>query len=373
VALSMWRLWWAHERHCGSAWGAVGSEVARAARPSALRGLAEELAAQAVRGGGHAEGAVEALAKVAEAPAACANVETALALVEALQCCAEDSSDAPTSDKAAAIQAAGALLLRAAAAHPTSGQLALMAAAQDPAQPAPRGATVAALARSSRPQDAGEAAKLLLLAELPEADASHGAAREAKRTSAGAVGGAVGRSRVLQAMLRNLARDAPAGPIVFAHVAEAAVRGGAADVEVACDEVREVAAQLWDQPARRSQTLGAALTCELRCLGAAMMGGTLPAGGSARLAGRLVARFEELLAQLDDRDPEKEDWWIQYMEFAHQASQWGSGGDGSVRTGDASRVPRATDLHVRAMRSVGDQASFGEKAQRLLQQQGGAC
>jgi len=232
---------------------------------------------------------------------------------------------------------------------------------------------VAALARSSRPQDAGEAAKLLLLAELPEADASHGAAREAKRTSAGAVGGAVGRSRVLQAMLRNLARDAPAGPIVFAHVAEAAVRGGAADVEVACDEVREVAAQLWDQPARRSQTLGAALTCELRCLGAAMMGGTLPAGGSARLAGRLVARFEELLAQLDDRDPEKEDWWIQYMEFAHQASQWGSGGDGSVRTGDASRVPRATDLHVRAMRSVGDQASFGEKAQRLLQQQGGAC
>jgi len=168
--------------------------------------------------------------------------------------------------------------------------------------------------------------------------------------------------------LRHLAADESPAPVVVAHVAAALARDGPQGVRAACDEVRDIASTtLWERPTRRAMALATALDCELRFAPTAAM----VAGGAGlqELAKRIAARFEELLDCLADDDPEKEDWWVRYSEFSWRASQWNLAG----QRGGGSVVPTITDIHVRAMRSVGNQARYSEKAADLLRRQGGGA
>ncbi|CAK0818901.1 unnamed protein product [Prorocentrum cordatum] len=149
---------------------------------------------------------------------------------------------------------------------------------------------------------------------------------------------------LLERLLRALRSGAPAGPLVGAHLAEALVRGRGAFDE-ACGRVQAIAERLWEAPPLRAELLAGLLGAELRARS--------PAEAPVR---RLVTLFEDVLALLQDGDPEKVEWWLRYVEFSQRLGLHGRAGE----------APATTDLHRRAMRSVGDQPLYADRAHRLL-------
>lgn len=352
TATNMWEVWWTHELKCGSTWGTVADATATSAPPVVIRHLASTIASEAVKGAAVGEStavetAAAVLAKFSGASRVATDAETVVAILEALERCAEEASHALEADKRLAEKASHALLERAIARHPKSGRLALLAwsAAADKR----KGRRLPVLMSKAQSMQCEEAAAMLLLASPCVTQAEECATQVSERQGS------------LETVLRNLAPTAAPGPLVAAHLAEALARGGGEALQEACSDARAVARKLWDLPERRAIVLAAVLDGELRCWGMSTLAKSAPK--ALRQAKVLTDHFEELLGQFSDDDPEKEDWWIRYVQFVQGASS----------LGDAicSGLPSVTDLNWRAMRSVADQARYIEKAQRLLQLQSG--
>ncbi|CAE8640221.1 unnamed protein product, partial [Polarella glacialis] len=113
-----------------------------------------------------------------------------------------------------------------------------------------------------------------------------------------------------------------------------------------------VAVNLWEAPGLRVELLAALLEAELRVPGSAQTTAEVK---------RVCANFEELLNLLGEgRSPHAVDWWLRYSSFAQRAGSWEG----------VSGVPSPSDLHMRALRAVPDQALYQERATRLLQGSG---
>lgn len=363
AAQQLWQLWWQQERACGVEWGALTEATAGVAPGPALQQLAAELAAAAAApatggekaaSGGAGEsgaadsGAAAALVRLAEAPRAAEDVDTALAVLEALERCVAPDSAAPKAAKDATAEAARGLLARTAVALPNSARLRLLAWRKDPTRD---GQSARRIAHEAKDTDTADCVALKLLAstEGPE---------EAPK---------IATRSLLEVLVRALAADAASAPLVVAHIAQGLAAGGQEGLRAACDEARQAAKTLWDLPRRRAEVLAAALDAELRCSSAALLSAK-GAAAAAQLARRLGGCFEELLSELKDDNPEKELWWIRYVELVHRAGSWGIGDD---RRGKRC-LPSTTDLHWRALRSVPDQARYNERVHRLLHQVPGA-
>jgi len=352
TAVNIWELWWNHELVCGNPWSTVTDSAATSAPLAVIRHLASTLAAEAVKGASveehtDVETAVVVLTKLAGKPRVAVDAETAVALLEALERCSEEASHATKTDKRLVETASRALLKRAAAEHPKSGRLALLAwsAAADKS----KGSRLPLPTSKAQSMQSEEVVAMLLLVSpcLTQAEECDVKVSE--------------RQRYLETALRNLAPTVAPGPVVAAHLAEALARGGGEAFQEACSDARAVAGKMWDLPERRAMVLAAVLDGELRCWGMSTLARSAPK--ALRQAKVLTEHFEELLGQFSDDDPEKEDWWIRYVQFVQGASSLGDVVCGGM--------PSVTDLYWRAMRSVADQARYSEKVQRLLQLQCG--
>jgi len=354
TATSLWELWWNHELECGSSWRSVADAAATSAPAVVLRHLASTLTAAAVKGASadeqtDDETAAAVLATLAGKPRAAIDAETVIGLLEELERCAEEASHASDSDKRLVQKASRALLERAVAEHPKNARIALLswsaAAGKSKGKRPPMPPSKADSMQSE------EAVAMLLLATPATMQADGDGDAQALQ-----------RQRSLETSLRNLAPSVAPGTLVTAHVAEALARGGAQALQEACSDVRAVAGKLWDMPERRAMMLAAALEAELRCWSMSTL--AVAASKMLKQAKALTDRFEELLGLLSDDDPEKEDWWIRYVQFVQ----------GALRSGDGvgSGLPSVTDLNWRAMRSVADQARYADKAQRVLQAHSGS-
>jgi len=139
---------------------------------------------------------------------------------------------------------------------------------------------------------------------------------------------------------------------VTSFLAQALAQGGHPEFSRCCQEVRKVAVNLWEAPGLRVELLAALLEAELRVPGSAQTTAEVK---------RVCANFEELLNLLGEgRSPHAVDWWLRYSSFAQRAGSWEG----------VSGVPSPSDLHMRALRAVPDQALYQERATRLLQGSG---
>lgn len=336
TAFDLWRLWWEHERQCGVEWKTLVEGVLASAPQSVVRRFAFTLGA-IVTSPQTPAGEAEALVQLSKADKVAADAETAVALCETLHRCAGNNSDAAADLKKAMSDSLHSLLSCAAGAHPTSAKLQLAAwnagiqAARKPEE----------LAQGAQLMNAGEAASVRLVADMSS----------------------------LETLMRGLATTARCEPLVSAHLAQGLVSGSHSGFSSACEEVRSVAARVWDLPGRRAEMLACVLDAELRTCSSVLFQAGAQSAAVAE-AHRLVGRFEELLSSLDDADPGKEDWWVRFLEFVQRFGRWGVS---SGLKGVSGSLPDTTDLHWRAMRSVANQASYSEKAHKLLQQQFPGC
>jgi len=332
VAARVWRLWWEWERaHYDTAWSSIAADVTASGPGLAIRELASHLAATGSRSGGDV--AAEALVALARAPRAVMDAETALAAFDALDACAGENSDAPASSKDTLASTASAILKRAAIALPSCARLQLLAWREKRAGGSERIAQIAAQAEAMEVEDA------LSLKFLSGASSS-------QRPS-------------LESLLRGLGVNAPARPLIEAHLSEALVTDGHVGFRSAADEVRSLASRLWDLPKRRVEVLSTVLDVELRCCNAVFL-----AQGQveiAKAAARLSALFEDILASLKDGDADKDEVWVRYLEFASRCSRWSLPPTKAGSTG----IPSATDINWRAMKSVSSQSWLQERMHGL--------
>jgi len=311
VAVAMWELWWRQERAAGATWSDVVKAALASAPVAALRHCAAAVADAACEGQDGGE-AAKALLELSAGPRAAENAEAALAILELLERC-EEAGAGQTAE------ASGKLMRRAAAAHPSCGRLALLASQLGAGKG--KGAEVSTIVAAARDMSPPDAARLLLVALEAAADPG----------------------KTLERLVRALAKDASPQLLVEAFLGQATARGQAALQEgLLC--ATAVASQLWDLPVKRTKLLAGVLDVLLRA--------QTPTAVPAK---QVCDRFEELLVALKDDEDEKVEWWTRYVAFAGRAMRWGAG----------SAVPVTADLHMRALRSVADQAAYTERVQLL--------
>merc|ERR1711957_1151003 len=151
------------------------------------------------------------------------------------------------------------------------------------------------------------------------------------------------KGKLLEALLRGLAPDASARPLVQAFLAQALLHG-LPEFQDACDRSLAIGATLWEAPRLRGELLAIVLDAQLKVLP--------PTASSVQ---RMQLRFEDLIPLLDEADPAKVAWWVTYIQFVQRAAHHGCAGG----------LPSSSTLHWRALRSVVDQALYTEKAQQL--------
>eukprot|EP00928_Gymnodinium_smaydae_P027862 TRINITY_DN21407_c0_g3_i1.p1 TRINITY_DN21407_c0_g3~~TRINITY_DN21407_c0_g3_i1.p1 ORF type:complete len:630 (-),score=141.39 TRINITY_DN21407_c0_g3_i1:153-2042(-) len=322
---TLWHLWWDQERLRGASWSDVVRSTETAPAP-AIQRLASTLAAKSAVEDPK-DSPSKALLELAASACATSCSEASLAIIDALDRCAErghgKAGDALTP-----------LLRKAVKAHPKCLRLKMLASLRLPAgemhldtkiAAALRAAATASKSKSAAGLDAASAAQLLLI------DAAESVPSE---------------DQLVQA-LRAISPDASPQAVVHVFVSQALALSAQSDFLLACDNAWAAISKLWDLPKLRINALLALLEAELR----------LPSLRVNRVK-KQHAHFEELLSHLNDADGRKIDVWLMYVEFANRVSQ----SDSAVGSG----LPSTTDLHWRAMRSVGNQALYAEKVHSLL-------
>jgi len=316
TAVALWQLWWSVERAtAASSWRSVVKDVVQFAPPEVLQHCADVLAGTIASTEGD-EDPQAALLEVARAPRVVDDAETALAVLGAIERCRGSGESSPLG------AVARDLLQRASYAHPTCARLVVLAGVRD-------SQNIAVALRGTSNIQPACGAQLFLLALDSEATVQR-------------------RASLLEAVFRALAEGSNPLAVVEAFLSWA-LTCRAMPLPEASQEVFAVATRLWDAPVLRAQVLAASLEAELRMCGAMT-------GESAQ---RLCSRHEEVLEAFGRvrQGAHVMEWWLRYGEFVARATLWGCG----------EHVPRAVDLHWRAMRAVDDQASYAEEAQQRLQ------
>lgn len=323
VAVRLWELWWNHELSQGRGWRGIAKNVLADAPVAVISHCASTLADAARLNSGGAP--LKALSKFTASPRVAGDDDASLVVLEALE---------PYVSSEELRQHALALL---------SAREQYLAALESPIAQPPN-ARIQLLASSSLEQKD-------VVAILKEASGL--SSDEAVRLFTMAVDGCekpymtIGKpgDHVFETLVRRLASDASPLHLLKAYLTQS-LSNGLSDFNKACDHVIAVSAKLWEMPQRRTELLAGIIHSQVRVLP------TLPAYLS-----QLKDRFEELLGMLNDADPAKIDWWIDYIQFVQRAIHHGSG----------SNLPHPTSLHQRAMRSVANQALYTERSQKVLQ------
>jgi len=341
VTVALWELWWRHERSLGRSWHQVVKALVATGPPAAVQHAATCLAEAAATSADEAAGseALRALINLAESPCVAADQGASLSMLAAL----EHLTEVQEAEEKAAIEAAyKALAQRASDLHAGNLRLRLLAW------------------QARRRPDGGPADLVALLSGVRDISATDASQLFALSTASSLAGSSAPKligEQSLAALFSALGPEEDVAPVLDAFLGEALSRG-CWEYRQGCEMILKVLPRLWDSSRLRIDLLAALLSAELRCSAAATNSGANPALLSAAAAPmEICRRFEDLLSALGASDARTVDWWVRYVEYATIA------GNKNVRDG----VPSATDLHLRAMRSIDDQALYAEKSQRLRQ------